>query len=67
MDQGQAQQAEFGSNLQAFVNAKIISEPVAHTLAPNQREAIENLSQAQVSTVIEVHNAVGPVMVAKFI
>jgi hypothetical protein len=61
------QQAEFGPRLQAFINAKIISEAVARELPPNQRQAIENLSSGQVGTIIEVHNAVGPIMVPKFI
>lgn len=63
----QEQAAEFGPRLRAFIDAKIISEAVARALPPNQRTAIENLSQGQINTIIEVHSAVGPIMIPNFI
>lgn len=50
-----------GPNLQALVNGGCISSDVAQGLPDHQKDAIENLSQAQIAMCIQVRAAVGPV------
>lgn len=51
----------YGPKLQALIEGNCISTGRADGLTPTQKDAIENLSQAQIETLIQVQAAVGPV------
>ena len=50
-----------GPNLQALINGNCISSGEAAKLSSTQKDAIENLTQAQIEACIQVREAVGPV------
>jgi hypothetical protein len=56
-----------GPNLQALIAGDCIGDDKVMNLSPQQLDAIENLTQAQIEVLIQVRQAVGPVYVAKMI
>jgi hypothetical protein len=56
-----------GPNLQALVNGNCINSEAAGGLSDTQKAAIENLTQAQIATLIQVQAAVGEIYGAKMI
>ena len=58
---------EYSSNLQALIDGNCISTERADELTQSQTAAIENLTQSQIETLIEVQAAVGPVFNGKMI
>ena len=61
------QQPPHGEKLQMLIDADCITVEGAAELGPTQLSAIEQLSYAQIGTLIDTRKAVGEVMISKLI
>jgi hypothetical protein len=59
--------AETGQNLQALIAGQCLKAHLVNTLSDAQKTAIENLSNSQIQTLVEVRRLVGTIEGSDFI